>query len=188
MVFYYSGHARARSLSLDDEEVPLDTLRKALTALPSTLTVVVLDACQSGAFSGVKGAVAGSRLLAELGERPAQPGHRGDGLEYRRGAQSGIARARLELLQPSPDGGLRGAGDSNADGRVSLDEAYGYAYQNTLSDTARTQVGTQHATLETDIRGRGDVPLSYPVDADSQLLLPADLAGRVLVQRAKDTW
>ena len=77
---------------------------------------------------------------------------------------------------------LRGAGDVDRNGRVSLDEAYHYAYERTLSDTARTQVGSQHATLETELTGRGDVPLTYPVDADAQLALPAALEGRVLVQ------
>jgi len=80
---------------------------------------------------------------------------------------------------------LRGAGDLDRNGRVSLDEAYSYAYQHTLSDTARTQVGSQHATLETELTGRGDVPLSYPVDADAQLALPNGLEGRVMVQRTK---
>ncbi|MFT3925938.1 MAG: caspase family protein [Myxococcales bacterium] len=183
VLFYYSGHARARSLSLDQEEVALDTLRKALTALPSTLTVVVLDACQSGAFSGVKGAApAADFSLSSVNDLHSQ------------GIAVMASSTAAELSQESPELGssyfshhlvaaLRGAGDGNGDGRVSLDEAYGYAYQHTLSDTARTQVGTQHATLETDIRGRGDVPLSYPVDADAQLSLPAELEGRVMVQK-----
>ena len=57
---------------------------------------------------------------------------------------------------------LRGAGDADGDGRVSLDEAYRYAYRRTLASTARTQVGEQHVTLETDLAGQGDVPVTYP--------------------------
>ncbi len=184
VVFYYSGHARARALSLGQEEVPLDRLRKALTALPSTLTVVVLDACQSGAFSGVKGA----SPAADFSLRSVNDLHS-------QGIAVMASSTATEFSQESPELGssyfshhlmaaLRGAGDGNSDGRVSLDEAYTYAYQHTLSDTARTQVGTQHATLETDLRGRGDVPLSYPVDADAQLTLQETLDARVIVQRA----
>ncbi len=54
--FYYSGHARATALDLGDQELPLAELRTRLFSVPAALTVVVLDACQSGAFSRVKGA------------------------------------------------------------------------------------------------------------------------------------
>jgi hypothetical protein len=77
---------------------------------------------------------------------------------------------------------LRGAGDADGDGKVSLAEAYQYAYRNTLASTARTQIGEQHVTLETDLAGQGDVAMTYPADARAQLELPAPLEARVLVQ------
>jgi len=185
LLFYYSGHARAHALSLGAEELPLATLRASLLALPSTLTVVVLDACQSGAFSGVKGAsTAGDFSLSSVHDLHSS------------GVAVMASSTGTELSQESSELGssyfthhllvsLRGAGDLDRNGRVSLDEAYSYAYQHTLSDTARTQVGSQHATLETELTGRGDVPLSYPVDADAQLALPSGIEGRVMVQRAR---
>src|SRR5688500_6200215 len=54
--FYYSGHARSSALNLGDEDVPLAELRERLIGLSDGLTIVVLDACQSGSFSRVKGA------------------------------------------------------------------------------------------------------------------------------------
>src|SRR6185437_15073556 len=54
--FYYSGHAKASALDLGADELALTDLRAKIVAVPATLTVVVLDACQSGAFSRVKGA------------------------------------------------------------------------------------------------------------------------------------
>jgi hypothetical protein len=183
VLFYYSGHARAQALSLGAEELDLARLRNALSALPSTLTVVVLDACQSGAFSGVKGA----RAAADFSVSSV---HSLD----TRGIAVLASSSGSELSQESPElsggyfthhltVGLRGAGDADGNGRVSLDEAYRYAYDRTLSATSRTQVGGQHATLETNLAGRGDVALSYPVDADALLVLPEALLGRVLVQR-----
>ena len=56
VLFYFSGHARASAFNLGGEELPLTTLRERLRAVPTTLTIVVLDACQSGAFSRIKGA------------------------------------------------------------------------------------------------------------------------------------
>ena len=55
LLFYYSGHARADAITLGREELPLAELRQR-PAAAGTLTVVVLDACQSGAFSRIKGA------------------------------------------------------------------------------------------------------------------------------------
>ncbi len=53
--FYYSGHAKANALILGPESLPLTHLRERLRAVPSTVTVSVLDGCQSGAFSRIKG-------------------------------------------------------------------------------------------------------------------------------------
>ncbi len=183
LLFYYSGHARARALSLAGGELPLEALREALLSLPSTLTVAVLDACQSGAFSGVKGA------------RPAVDFSSGAISDLRNEGVAVMASSTAaELSQESLElgasyfthhlvTGLRGAADGDTDGTVSLDEAYRYAYHNTLSDTLRTRVGSQHATLEMELKGHGSVPLTYTVDADAQLRLPDNLTGRVVVQR-----
>src|SRR6187549_830211 len=47
LLFYYSGHARADAITLGREEIPLGELRQQILGLPSTLTIVVIDACQS---------------------------------------------------------------------------------------------------------------------------------------------
>src|SRR5579863_2463444 len=120
--FYYSGHARSNAIDLGAGELPLDELRARLFDVPATLTVVVLDACQSGAFSRVKGA----RGVADFSISSRQH------LDA-----SGVAvlasSTGTELSQESEElhgsyfthnllVGLRGAGDANGDGQVSLDE------------------------------------------------------------------
>ena len=77
---------------------------------------------------------------------------------------------------------LRGAGDTDRDGRVTLSEAYGYAYGRTLAATAATRVGEQHVTLETELQGKGDIALTQPAAATARLHVPAAWSGRVLVQ------
>lgn len=182
VVFYYSGHARASGLSVGAGEIPLATLRERLTALPSALTIVVLDACQSGAFARVKGAEPAADFTYNSVSRLQQ-----------KGLAVMASSSPQELSQESDElhgsyfthhlvTALRGAGDTDGDGRVSLDEAYRYAYRRTLASTARTQVGEQHVTLETDLAGQGDLPMTYPAEARAQLELPAPLEGRVLVQ------
>jgi hypothetical protein len=182
VVFYYSGHARASAINLAGEELPLTTLRERLTALPATLTIVVLDACQSGAFARVKGAEPAADFTYNSVTRLQQ-----------KGLAIMASSSPQELSQESDElkgsyfthhlvTALRGAGDADGDGKVSLDEAYRYAYRRTLASTARTQVGEQHVTLETDLAGQGDVAVTFPADAKAQLELPAPLDARVLVQ------
>jgi uncharacterized caspase-like protein len=183
VLFYYSGHARATALNLKDEELTLVSLRDRLTALPTALTIVVLDACQSGAFTRVKGA-----------EPAADFSYNSVAKLTQKGLAIMASSSAEELSQESDElkgsyfthhlvTALRGAGDADGDGRVSLDEAYRYAYKHTLESTARTQVGEQHVTLETDLAGQGDVPVTYPASAKAQLELPGPLDARVLVQR-----
>src|SRR5216684_1201361 len=56
--------------------------------------------------------------------------------------------------------GLLGAADENGDGRVTLDEAYRYAYEATLRASSRAWAGVQHPTFEYEVRGMGDVVLA----------------------------
>jgi hypothetical protein len=181
-LFYYSGHARASALNLGDEELPLGDLRARLLSLPATITVVLLDACQSGAISRVKG----SEPTADFSFNSVS-----------RLDTAGIAvmasSTGTELSQESETlrgsyfthhllVGMRGAGDTDGDGRVTLGEAYRYAYNQTLAATAATAVGSQHATLETGLRGKGEVVLSYPAAASAQVELPAALSGELMVR------
>jgi hypothetical protein len=183
IVFYYSGHARATAINLGGDELPLGALRDRLSALPTALTIVVLDACQSGAFARIKGAEPAADFTYNSVSKLTQ-----------KGLAIMASSSPQELSQESDElhgsyfthhlvTALRGAGDADGDGRVSLDEAYRYAYRRTLASTARTQVGEQHVTLETDLAGQGDVPVTYPADARAQLELPGPLDARVLVQR-----
>ncbi len=180
--FYYSGHARAAAIDLGDTELPLVELRTRLFEIPATLTVVVLDACQSGAFSRVKGAQqAADFSISSRQHLDAQ------GVAVMASSSGSELSQESEQLRSSYFThhfmvGLRGAADANHDGQVSLDEAYRYAYHQTLMSTAETAVGGQHVSLEVELKGHGEVPLSYPVAATSSIVLPASLEGQALVE------
>jgi Caspase domain len=181
-LFYYSGHARANALNLASDELPLADLRTRLVAMPATITIVVLDACQSGAISQVKGAEPTADFSYNSVNRLNNTGiavmASSSGTELSQESESfGASYFTHNLLT-----GLRGAGDADRDGRVTLVEAYRYAYNQTLAATAATAVGSQHATLETGLRGKGEVVLSYPAAASAQLELPAALDGEILLR------
>ncbi|HEY4056954.1 MAG TPA: caspase family protein [Kofleriaceae bacterium] len=185
VTFYYSGHARATALDLGAAELPLTELRAKLFASTAQVTVVVLDACQSGAFSRVKGA-----------EPAADFSFNSKSQLDATGVAVLASSSGSELSQESEElrgsyfthnllTGMRGAGDANGDGQVSIDEAYRYAYHQTLLATAQTAVGGQHVTFEVDLKGHGEVPMSFPRAATASLLLPAGFDGTTLVSNTK---
>src|SRR6476620_814826 len=182
VLFYYSGHARATALDLGSKELPLEELRQRLFALPSKLTVVVLDACQSGAFSRVKGA----QPAADFSYNSRQQLD-ATGVAVLASSSGSELSQESEQLKSSYFThhllvGLRGAGDTNGDGLVTVDEAYRYAYHQTLLATAETAVGGQHVSLEVDLKGHGEVPLSFPRKSTAAIELPAALEGQTLIE------
>jgi hypothetical protein len=182
VLFYYSGHARSTALDLGPAALPLDELRQRLLAVPATLKIVVLDACQSGAFSRVKGAAPAADFSWSSRQHLDA-----SGVAVLASSSGSELSQESELLRSSYFThhllvGLRGAGDANRDGSVSIDEAYRYAYHHTLVATSATAVGGQHVVLEVELKGHGEVPLSYPRPATSSIELPAALAGYTLIQ------
>jgi hypothetical protein len=180
--FYYSGHARAQAIDLGSTELPLAELRERLFKVPAALTVVVLDACQSGAFSRIKGAAPAADFSYSSRQHLDATG-----VAVLASSSGSELSQESEQLKSSYFThhllvGLRGAGDANNDGQVSIDEAYRYAYHQTLLATAETAVGGQHVTFEADLKGHGEVPLSYPRAATAAIVLPARLEGKTLVE------
>ncbi len=182
-LFYYSGHARAHALNMGEEELKLTELREKLTSLPSTVTVAILDACQTGAISRVKGA-----------EPAADFSYNSVNNLNTAGVVVMASSSASELSQESESlgssyfthhlvVGLRGAADEDRDGKVTLSEAYRYAYNRTLVATAATAVGRQHVTLETELRGKGEMVLTRPAEASSALSLPGEMDAEVLVHK-----
>ena len=73
--------------------------------------------------------------------------------------------------------GLRGAADSNRDRRVTLQEAFQFASQETLARTERTQGGPQHAAYEFDLTGTGDMVVTDVRTTQAGLVLTPELTG-----------
>ncbi|NVB85580.1 MAG: caspase family protein [Kofleriaceae bacterium] len=182
LFFYYSGHARATALDLGKDQMPLAELRERLLAIKTTVTVIVLDACQSGAFSRVKGAEPAADFSFNSKQQLDATG-----VAVLASSTGSELSQESEQLKSSYFThhllvGLRGASDANRDGLVTIDEAYRYAYHQTLLSTAETAVGGQHVTLEVDLKGHGEVPMSFPRAATSHIELPGTLEGKTLVE------
>jgi uncharacterized caspase-like protein len=182
-LFYYSGHAKAQALNLGPEDLLLSELDARLEAMEAKVTLVVMDACQAGALSQIKGAAPAADFSFN-----ATAGLHTEGMAVLASSTATELSQESESLGGSYFThhlvtGLRGAADQDLDGKVTLSEAYGYAYHRTLVSTAGTAVGKQHVTLETQLRGRGDMVLTQPGEASARLELEPELEAELLLHR-----
>jgi hypothetical protein len=160
LLVYYSGHARDGELRLRDSRMPLAELRQALQEAPADVRIGLLDSCQSGAITRMKG---------------ARPAPSFDVTHAREAGPRGLvliaSSAADEESQESDEiagsffthylaSGLLGDADASGDGKVTLAEAYAYAYGRTVGSTAETKAGAQHPVYLYDLGGAGDVVLT----------------------------
>ncbi|GEJ56470.1 caspase family protein [Anaeromyxobacter diazotrophicus] len=174
LVFYYSGHAGAGGLELGDERVSFDELRALVGGASADAKVAIVDACEAGLLTQVKGATAAPAL-----DFPLPSGESVRGTAFVASTAVGEAAQESAAIGGSffthhLEVALRGAGDADGDGLVTLAEAFRYTAAQTLAGTLTTAGGAQHATYEMKMSGRGDVVLSDLRRADARLTLPRD--------------
>ncbi|HVZ74500.1 MAG TPA: caspase family protein [Polyangia bacterium] len=182
---YYSGHADAEGLHIGRESLSLVELKAAVLALPAAARVVVVDACQAGAITRLKGGHAATPFAVAPEEAP-------------RGLAILASSGDAELAQESDDIGssffthylllgLQGAADDNRDGDVSLGEAFDFASRRTLAATMGSAAGPQHPMYRLDLRGQKELVLTRPGLAGSGFgRLALDEPGWFFVRRAGD--
>ena len=174
LVVYFSGHAGTGGLELGATTVPFAELRERIAASGAEARVAIVDACESGQLTQVKGASAAPALdFAVPSDEPV------------RGSAFVASTALGETAQESAALGgsffthhleiaLRGAGDADGDGLVTLGEAFRYTAARTRAGTVGTALGPQHPTYDFRMSGRGDVVLSDLRRANARIALPAD--------------
>ncbi|HEU4383392.1 MAG TPA: caspase family protein [Anaeromyxobacteraceae bacterium] len=177
LVVYYSGHAGAEGLELGSEVIGWEELRTLVGRSSAEAKVVIVDACESGGLTqvkGVKGATAAPALDFAL---PSEDSVRGTAFV----ASTAVGEAAQEsaalggsFFTHHLEVALRGAGDADGDGLVTLAEAFRYTSSQTVSGTAGTRAGPQHPTYEFKMSGRGDVVLADLRRAEARLALPPD--------------
>lgn len=180
LLFYYSGHSDDQGLLLSDGLVTYKDLRTALDAIPVEVRVAILDSCQAGAFTRLKG-----------GKR--QPAFMVDDSKNIKGTVLLAASSENEAAQESDKIGasffthylvsaLRGAGDISGDKVVTLNEAYYYAFNETLARTEGSKQGAQHPAYDIQIAGAGDLVLTDVKQTSATLVVPSNITGRLYVR------
>ena len=177
--FYYSGHADEKGLLLGNDRLSYVTLRERLEAVPADVRIGVLDACASGAVTRPKGGRVRSPFTVD---------------------QSSDMRGQAFLTSSSADesaqesdrlggsffthyliSGMRGAADVSGDRRVTLNEAYQFAFNETLSRTVGTRGGPQHPVYDITMSGTGDVVFTDLRQTSSGFIVAAPVDGRFYV-------
>lgn len=182
-IFYYSGHSDENALLLGEESYGYSQLKADINSVPSDIHVVMLDSCFSGNFIRAKG---GSRQKSFLvDDSSVVSGH-----AYLSSSSESEASQESDLIQSSYFThalitGLRGAADSSGDNKVSLNELYYYAFNETLSQTEQSTIGTQHPSFDITLVGSGDLILSDISTAESILALDSDLLGTIYIRNEK---
>jgi len=164
---YLSAHADGREgLLPGGERLPWAKLKEAVADTGATVRVTIVDACEAaGLVEAGATATAPFRIEAE------------DALTVKGEAfitSSALNEPSLEagafqgsVFTQHLVAGLRGAADASHDGKVSLAEAYRYAYE-------RTQQGEsgQHPGLAVQLKGYGELTVSTLGPKGPGLLLP----------------
>ena len=81
--------------------------------------------------------------------------------------------------------GLRGAADTSGDNKVTLNELYSYAFNETLSKTESSKAGPQHPNYNITLVGSGDLVLSDISSGESMLSLSKEAKGKFIIRNAE---
>ncbi|MEZ4382171.1 MAG: caspase family protein [Nannocystaceae bacterium] len=179
LLFYYSGHSDETGLLIGEELVDYRQLRKMIDAVPADVRIAILDSCASGAFTRLKG---GKTREPFLVGGATVSGHAFLTSSSADEAAQESDRIRGSFFTHYLVTGLRGAADINHDRQVTLNEAYRFAFDETLARTEGTRGGPQHAAYEIQLAGSGDLVMTDLRQATATLELTAAIGGRVFVR------
>ena len=186
LIFYYSGHADESGLRLGNETIPLSEIREFLNDPSAQVRLAILDSCESGAASRLKGGTMRPGVDIRFSFDPAVMG--AVLITSSAAEEASIERDDLggSIFTHFFVSGLRGGADVNQDGQVSLEEAFRYSYDHTLARSAESRAGTQHPTYEYRIAGQRQLVLSW-LDLPSFMTFGKRLAGSYVVfDRGRD--
>jgi hypothetical protein len=183
VVVYYSGHADEKGLMLGRETVTYRELKDAMHQISADVGIGILDACASGVITRLKGG-------------QVQPGFLTDESMQMKGYAFLTSSSETEAAQESERlrgsyfthallSGLRGAADASGDGRVTLNEAYQFAFNETLDQTAATEGGAQHPSYDIRMAGTGDVVITDVRETSCAIVLGPEFDGRFWVRNAR---
>jgi hypothetical protein len=181
---YFSGHSDEDGLLLGGERVSYRELRQWIDSVGADVRIAILDSCASGALIRLKGGVHRAPFLSDVSTQAR--GHAFLTASSADEAAQESDRVGAAFFTHFLLSGMRGAADANRDRRVTLNEAYQFAYGETLQRTETSRTGAQHPAYDIQLAGTGDVVMTDLRASSSRLVLARELAGRIYVRDGAD--
>ncbi len=185
VIFYYSGHSDEGNILLGDEKLSYEDFRQAIHSVPADVHIAILDSCLSGAFARLKGGKKKKPFLVD-------EAYDMKGYAFMTSSSATEASQESDLLGGSffthyLISGIRGAADLTQDGRVTLNEAYQFTFNETLAETTKTMSGPQHPYYDIEMSGTGDVVITDVRQGAAILVLEPDISGRIFIHDRKNS-
>ncbi len=180
VMFYYSGHSDEKGLRLGNDLLSFEDLRSLIKELPADVKIAVLDSCSSGSLTRLKGGKMRPPFMVDGSQ--AVSGH-----AYLTSSSANEAAQESDTIGASffthyLVSGMRGAADTSGDSRVTLSEAYKFAFDETLARTQSTRNGPQHPNYDIHLAGSGDLVMTDISKTTALLVLAEELGGRVFIR------
>lgn len=185
LVFFYSGHSDDRGLLLGGQLLAYTELRQALDRMPADVRIAIVDSCASGTLIRQKGGARRAPFLFDVSTQVR--GH-----AFLTSSSANEAAQESDFVGGSffthyLVSGLRGAADASGDRKVTLTEAYRFAFDETLQRTGSTQAGAQHPAYDIQLAGTGDLVMTDLRSTAAELQLDEALEGRLFVRDQRGT-
>lgn len=182
VLFYYSGHADEEGLLLGEERLGYRDVRRLMDQVDADVRITVLDACASGAITRIKGGMRREAFLLDTSSDTR-------GYAFLTSSSAEETAQESDRIQSSFFtyyllSGMRGAADASGDGKVTLNEAYHFAFNETLARTVELKGGAQHPSYDMSLTGTGDVVMTDVRRTSAGLVLQQDFGGRLFVRNA----
>jgi Caspase domain len=182
LFFYFSGHGDRQALHLKGETFTLSELSTGMASVPADLRLVITDACRT-------------RDLRQKGPE-VEPGFAISVTpQAAKGAVWVHASADGEVAQESDElegavfshywtSGLLGAADLDGDKRITLSEAYTYAYNQTLYRSSQSSGVLQRPEVDLSVKEMAPIVLTRLLPNAATLRLPQSADTQYLVYTA----
>jgi hypothetical protein len=179
-LFYFSGHGDRDRIHLGAEIVAMTDIAARARAVPAALRLLVTDACRNFPTRSKGVTTEPGFAIANPTTNPA------DGVVWLFASGEGEPAQESDELEGAIFthywvSSLRGAGDVNGDGRVTLAESYDFAYSQTLLRSARSSGVLQHPAAVFDLREAAPIVLTWTFAAGTLLRFPRAADAHYLV-------
>ncbi len=180
LIFYYSGHSDDEGILLGKEKIDYREIREIINKMPADVRIAILDSCSSGEFTRSKG---GKRRIPFLMDSSYDM----KGYAFMTSSAFDEASQESDKIKGSffthyLVSGLRGAADMTQDGRITLNEAYQFAFNETLARTEKTMSGPQHPNYNIQMSGTGDVIITDIRKSSTGLILNRSVYGKFFIR------